>query len=369
MGSSWGCCFVAAAMLVLGSVAQASQGTVVDVVVHGVGLEGNLLGDSPDRAVSVYLPPGYDEEVDVRYPVLYLLHGHPVTHQMWVGGGYNSPRDLVTVVDGLVMRGAVQPMIIVMPDAMTTYGGSYYTNSAVNGAWEDFIADELVRYVDGHFRTLARPESRAIAGHSAGGFGALAVAMKHPERYSVVYAMSPANIDLLDVSRTGMLSGYAFLRTIDLLDRGVVPRSGWNGAHVRLAAAFSPDVDRPPAYVDLPYVSVDGQPRRLDEVWQRWVAHTPLAMLPRFGANLLLYRGVGLDAASNEGDPDTGPGVRAFSDALGEMGIDHRFEVYEGTHTSEVASRLESVVLPFVSERLDTAWRGRSGQVSGTPVR
>lgn len=344
---------VLVALVLLGSVAVASRGRVVDVVVHGVGLEGNLLGDSPDRTVSVYLPPDYDEDVDVRYAVLYLLHGYSVSNQMWVGGGYNSPRDLVTVVDGLVAEGAVHPMIIVMPDARTTYGGSYYTNSPVSGAWEDFMADELVKYVDGHFRTLARPESRAIAGHSMGGFGALGLAMRHPERYSVVYAMSPADIDLVDVSRTGSLSGYAFLRTIDLLARGALPRGGWSGAHLAMAAAFSPDVNQPPGYVELPYVKVDGQPHRVDEVWQQWIAHTPLGMIPCFGPNLLLYRGVALDVASGEENPDIGPGVRAFSEALKQMGIPHRLEVYEGTHTSEVASRLASVVLPFVSERLD----------------
>ena len=74
-------------------------------------------------------------------------------------------------------------------------GGSFYVNSPVTGNWEDFITQDVVGYVDSHFRTLAQAESRGITGHSMGGFGALNIAMHRPDVFSAVYSMSPGLFD------------------------------------------------------------------------------------------------------------------------------------------------------------------------------
>jgi len=70
-------------------------------------------------------------------------------------------------------------MIVVMPNGNNALGGSFYTNSATTGNWDDFIANELVAYIDKKYRTLPRPESRGLAGHSMGGYGTFAVGMRH----------------------------------------------------------------------------------------------------------------------------------------------------------------------------------------------
>ena len=74
-------------------------------------------------------------------------------------------------------------------------GGSFYVNSPVTGNWEDFVVQEVVGYVDNHYRTIARVESRGISGHSMGGFGSLNIAMLHPDVFGAVYSLSPGLFD------------------------------------------------------------------------------------------------------------------------------------------------------------------------------
>ena len=80
----------------------------------------------------------------------------------------------------------VQPMIVVLPNGANKYRGSFYANSITMGNWEDFIVRDVVGYVDGHYRTLASPAHRGIAGHSMGGYGALTLGFRHPDVFSVI---------------------------------------------------------------------------------------------------------------------------------------------------------------------------------------
>ncbi len=76
------------------------------------------------------------------------------------------------------------------PDAFTIYNGSMYSSSPTTGDWETFIAQDLVAWVDGHYRTIPDRMSRGLAGHSMGGYGTMRIGMKHPEVFSSLYAMS-----------------------------------------------------------------------------------------------------------------------------------------------------------------------------------
>ena len=332
--------------------ARASGGTVVRVVVHSPALEGNLLGDSADRPVSIYLPPGYRRHPAKRYPVLYLLHGYGATDAMWFGGGYTRNVHLPAIADRLILGGSIQPMIIVMPDADTRYGGSFYVDSSVGGNWGTFITHGLVRYVDAHYRTLARPGSRAIAGHSMGGYGALVLAMTHADTFRVVYAMSAPYLDLRHPRSIAALSAQDFLPTLKRLASGHVLPKDEGDVDLATAAAFSPDPGNPPSYVDLPYRLVSGKAVSVPRVWRRWQAHTPLAMLPKDAADLRAFRGVALDVGAHDSRPDFVSGARAFDAALTRAGVPHAFQVYDGNHTDRVAARLASVVLPFISRHL-----------------
>ena len=125
----------------------------------------NVIGNDPIRKMQVYTPLGYDHKRAKGYPVVYLLHGEPfsekafIDKQAWdefaASQSILSPeRDDPTEglrlwVDNLIETGKMEPMIIVMPNAMTyPYGFSMYSNSILNGNFEDYIVDDLVNFMD-----------------------------------------------------------------------------------------------------------------------------------------------------------------------------------------------------------------------------
>ena len=329
----------------IGSLA-AQEGQLVDIVVHSPALEGNLLGDSADRGVTVYLPPGYDNPGQ-RYPVLYLLHGYTATNQMWRGTQYISGLFIGRIADDLIAEGQMQPMILVMPDAENTYWGSWYANSSVTGNWEDFIVRDLVAYIDDAYRTLPQPASRGIAGHSMGGHGAMKLAIKHPEVYSVVYAMSAAAI-AMDVFITGAQDNIIKAQTWDAF--GSKDFDNWLvKINIASAAAFSPNPDSAPFMADFPYKETDGEVSVIETVWQQWLAHDPVTLLSTHDGNLQQFRGIRIDC----GRADFLIGEnRVFAQALSDAGIPHDFIEYQGNHTNRVRQRMGEHVLPYFSETL-----------------
>ncbi len=177
-------------LLVLSS--SVAAGELINATVHAEGLLTNRLRDKAEQSVQIYLPPSYQTSLTQKYPVLLLLHGFSGSPGEWTMHGHNVP----AMMDSLISRGSVQEMIVVFPNGRNRYLGSFYTNSSTGGAWEDFIAQDVVRYVDQHFRTLPQASSRGIAGHSMGGYGAILLGMKHPDIFSVVYAMSPCCVEM-----------------------------------------------------------------------------------------------------------------------------------------------------------------------------
>ena len=344
----------AAVLAAAGAFAQdvpAAKGQLDTVVVHGPSLEGNLLGAPADRQVSVYLPPGYDQATGTTFPVVYLLHG--------LGGGDYSwlprtmmERDTPALADTLIAAGTIQPMILVMPDASTRYGACFYANSPVCGNWDAFITTDLVGFVDAHYRTVTGPEGRAVAGMDAGGYGALMLAMAHPDVFGSAYAMSPLNAALVDPETSVLYSQEAFAMLAPDRALGLASTSYMGQAQLAMAAAASPNPDHEPYFVDLPYEPVNGRLERQNAVWDAWVAHTPLAMVSSHRPQLLRLRALGIDVGANEDIQDVVRGAQALHEALMEAGIPHSFEIYPGDHVNMVQQRMGSAVLPFLSAAL-----------------
>ena len=135
----------------------------------------------------VYLPSGYAQHPKRRYSVLYLLHGFPGRPLAFI-----ETVQMGIVEDALTARGRAQPLILVMPFGST---GTFTDEEWVNGAgagngWTSFVARDLVRYVDSHYRTIRSARGRAIGGLSEGGFGAVNIALHYPGEFSVVESWS-----------------------------------------------------------------------------------------------------------------------------------------------------------------------------------
>lgn len=293
--------------------ASAQKGRGEQVSVDSRALEGNLLGDSPDRAVSIVLPPGYTREPQKRYPVVYLLHGLTTNNTVWLGLGYVAGLDAPSIADRLMDSGRIQPMILVMPDASNAYGGSFYTDSSGSGSWEEFIVRELVSYVDAHYLTLARAGSRAKAGHAMEGCRALVLAMKHPESHAVVSSMSPYYAGFVDTEASQYLSPAAFDLTSGYLKLRDTNASLAEITELAMAAAFSPD---------------PGNPR---------TASTSFCTVA---------------SPSTWGRMKTREAARAYDAALTRAGVPRVFTRYQGDHANRVAERFTTIVLPFVSRNL-----------------
>jgi S-formylglutathione hydrolase FrmB len=272
------------------------------------------------------------------------------------------------MMDRLIAAGKIQKMIVVMPDASTRLGGAFYTNSAATGNWEDFVTGDLVAHVDSRYRTLRRRSSRGIAGHSMGGYGAIKLAMKHPETYGAVYGLSACCMEWngeMSAEDPAWDKTVGFRSLDDLaaarkliVDAGgdfknpEVPRAFLSLVFVALSAAWSPDPGRPPFYADL-LVEGSGGARKVSEMRRAlWSANMPVAMLGQYRSNLARLRAIAFDVGRQDEHADVRAGARDFDEGLTRNGIGHQFEEYEGTHLSGIRERLETRALPFLSGAL-----------------
>jgi len=211
------------------------------------------------------------------------------------------------------------------------------------GDFENYIAHDVVAYIDAHYRTIPDRASRGLVGHSMGGYGATRIGMKHADVFGSLYIMSPC-----------CLSPRFFATPNPEIEKALaavkVPEdssklSFFARAQLASAAAWAPDPKTPPLFLDLPMK--DGKPQ--PDVMAKFSANAPLAFIDQYIEPLRKYRAISLDVGDQDGlKVDTGK----LHDVLDTYGIKHGFEIYKGTHTSAVADRFQNHVLPFFSQNL-----------------
>lgn len=326
------------------SVAQTSlKGSVQRIKVHSRNLEGNLAGDSPDRDVSIYLPPSYKKDAKRRYPVIYFLHGFTDNDAKWYGfekHWINMP----LIADSIFSAAAAKEMIIVTPNGFNRFEGSMYSNSVTTGNWEDFIAYELVNYMDAHYRTIAKASSRGLAGHSMGGYGSMRIGQNHPEVFSSLYLLSPCCL--------APTSNIAYNQGIEKMIGSVKTFDDVKNADFftkiifACSAAWSPNAANPPLYIDLP--SKDSAKQAMVEA--KWSANKPLVTLHQHIPELKKIHAIAFDAGDK--DEEIAHSIKLLDSTLKQYRIDHTYEEYEGDHVNRIAERIETKMLPFFSEKL-----------------
>jgi enterochelin esterase-like enzyme len=305
------------------------------IKVHGRALEGNLEGDAADRDVMVFLPPSYARDRSRRYPVVYALHGYFIGAEQW-----SQEIHVPQTIEGAFAKGA-KDMIVVLPDSKTVHNGSMYSSSVTTGDFETFIARDLVGYIDAHYRTLPRRESRGLVGHSMGGYGAARIGMKHADIFGGLYIMSPCCLAPRAAAQLKPEDEAALATVKTPADSATLPFR--LRAQLASAAAWSPNPHNPPLYLDQPV----GANQEL--VLSKWAANAPLAFLDQYVAGLRQYRAIALDVGDQDGlRTDTGK----LHDMLDSYGIANSFEIYPGTHVSNVAFRFQDYVLPFFGRTL-----------------
>ncbi len=323
------------------------QGKLERIKVRGQSLEGNLAGDPSDRDVAVYLPPSYSADPDRRYPVIYLLHGFGPMYLAWTLPVIQSN---VPMVAERAFAAGSREMIVVIPNAFTAFQGSMYSNSVTTGDWESFIARDLVSHIDGHYRTIPERESRGLAGHSMGGYGTVRIGMKHPEVFSSMYSLSACCMPPTMNPQPPLMAEAAKVKS--LKEAGSAQFAV--AAMLASAAAWSPNPNRPPLYLDLPIENGKERP----EIIAKWAANAPLTMVHQYVPNLRKYRAIAFDIGDKD-IVDTGTEEVMLQPAkdldriLEDYKIDHTFEIYDGDHGNRIPERLETKVFPFFSENLE----------------
>lgn len=321
--------------------------TVEHIKIHGASLEGNLEGDAVDRDVIVFLPPSYNKDKNRHYPVVYALHGYSIGAEQWT-----HEIHVPQTIEGAFAQGSKE-MIFVLPDSKTIYNGSMYSSSVTTGDFEKFIWHDVVAYIDAHYRTIPSRQSRGLAGHSMGGYGASRIGMKHPEVFGALYIMSPCcmspmtgggqspNDQIKERALAGEKKAAAAKSPADLAAQS----PGFGAAQYATAAAWAPDPRNPPLYFDLP--TKDGVPQ--PEILAKFAANAPLAFVDQYIGNLKQYRAIAIDVGDQDGLRFDATKLHTILDGYG---VANSFEIYSGTHTSAVADRFQNHVLPFFSKNL-----------------
>jgi S-formylglutathione hydrolase FrmB len=330
-------------------------GRLDEHVVESEVLKGNVLGDPHERPLWVYLPPGYDDDPDRRYPSIYAIQGLTGQLDMW-RNRFPFRRNFPELVDQLFAAEGSPQALVVFVDAWTSLGGSQFIDSPGTGRYLTYICDELVPFVDERYNTLEGAGHRGISGKSSGGYGAMVDPMLRPDIFGGL--ATHAGDSLFE-----MCYLPDFRKSVRALRdeyEGSFERF-WEDFHSRpplskesdytllndwcMAACYSADED---GIVQIPYDPVTGELR--PEVWERWLAWDPVRMVPKHADALRSLRAIYIDCGKRD-QFFLDLGAEAFRRALETIGVtDVFFELFDGTH-SGIEYRYP-LALKYLAERL-----------------
>jgi enterochelin esterase family protein len=308
---------------------QHAQGSVINLKHQSDVLKSNPLGDPHIRDLFVYLPPGYDE-TDAAYPTVYCLTGFTGRGKMLLNDSAFTP-NLAERMDRLIAAGTVQPMILVMPNCFTYYGGSQYINSTATGRYEDYLVDEIVPFVDTNFRTINDRTSRAVMGKSSGGYGSLMMGIRHADVFGLVcstagdayfeycYAM-----DFAKAFRTIKGDPMKFMREFWATEKQSKDDHAALNT-IGMAACYSANRTG----FDMPFDLETGEIR--EEVWKRWLEHDPVRLAEKNAANLRSLKLLYIDAGTRD-EFNLDIGAKILSAKLTGLQIPHLHEEFDDGH-------------------------------------
>jgi enterochelin esterase-like enzyme len=298
-------------------------------------LKNNPLKDPHLRKLAIYLPPGYDEKAPKKYPVLFLLSGFSGSGFMMLNREAFSEA-IDEKLNRLMSSKQIKPMIVVMPDCFTYYGGSQYLDSVALGQYETHLIQELVPYLKNNFPVEEEPASWAVAGKSSGGYGAFMLALRHPDIFGISACHSG-----------DMGFEYCYLpdfpqAMIELEKSGGIPEfmKKFYGLKkkdgnsfltlniIAMAAAYSPNLDNPPHFIDLPFNLKTGELQ--SAIWQKWLTFDPVRIVDNHAAALQKIK-LFIDCGLKD-EFRLYAGSRMLAARLNQLKIPHTYEEFDDTH-------------------------------------
>jgi putative esterase len=300
-------------------------------------LRDNPLGDPHRRPLWVYLPPAYEEDAERRYPSIYVIQGLTGQLDMW-RNRFPFRRNFPELADELFASEGSPPAILVYVDCWTLLGGSQFLDSPATGRYHTYLCDEVVRWVDERYRTLAAAEHRGIAGKSSGGYGAMVTPMLRPDLFGGLathagdalfeHCYLPEFRETVRALRDEYEGSYERFWE----DFGSRPAMSKDSDHVLLdswcmAACYSADED---GTVHLPFDTATG--KLIPEVWERWLEQDPVRMVSTHADALRSLKAIYIDAGKRD-EWYLDLGAEAFRRELEAIGVtDVFFEVFDATH-------------------------------------
>jgi pimeloyl-ACP methyl ester carboxylesterase len=300
-------------------------------------LRDNPLHDPHRRPVSVYVPPGYDQDPDLRLPTVYQLQGFFGQIDMWRNRSPLRP-SFLEAMDEQFAAGDCPPCLVVFVDCWTSVGGSQFLDSPATGRYHTYLCDEVVPWVDRTYRTLRSAAHRGVAGKSSGGYGAMVTAMLRPDLFGgLATHAGDALFELCYLPDFGRTA-----RTLRDRYEGSYDRF-WNDFRSRpalsrpedhpllntyaMAACYSADPD---GTVRLPFDTATG--RLVPDVWERWLAWDPVRMATQKAEALRSLRAIYIDAGKRD-EWFLDLGAEAFRRELAALQVTHvSFELFDAGH-------------------------------------
>lgn len=345
------------------------ENTVITIQIKSKWLANNLLSDPATRNVNIYLPKGYNKS-NKRYPVIYLLHGQPATEnslfapepfmilkaiaQLQFDVDF-PPEGFVQWLNNLTETGGMKDVIIVMTDATNKFGFSHYSNSPAHGNYEKYITHDLVKYVDSQFKTIPTPKARAVVGHCMGGYGALRLAIKYPYIFRNVAGLTP-----VQYSPTSVLICAQLMKLEEqmwdfqgptLPYSHYAPYKFFTNAMYGACAAWLPNPDNPPYYLDLPFIyAADGTPIMNDELMDKWNSQNLMGLVQTYQNKMRKLNSIYFDVGMYDELGLTNNNVELHQ-LMESLEIPHEFEMFEGGHMSHVYDRLGNALIDL-SEKI-----------------
>lgn len=309
-------------------------------------LKGNSLKENAERKLSIYLPPGYNKSVS-RYPCLYFLHGFMGNHIP------DASVKLHQLFDDAIRNGIIQPFIAVFPNSATKFGGSFYTNSSSSGKWADYIAYDVVNYMDSHFRTIPKKESRGICGHSMGGYGTIKISMTHPGVFGAAYALSPG---IMDWAAELVPEHPSFRIISDAKSMDEVKNDAFAMGFLALGSIFSPLPNHPPFDCKIPVWYENGIMKTDSQVMRIWEEQFPNRMISRYRESFIELNALAIDWGTEDERLHIPYNCRDLVSKLREENIPVRAEAYKGGHSDKLGGkngRFYAHMLPFFAKHLE----------------
>ena len=297
-------------------------------------LKFNPLKDPYNREIIVYLPPNYSQSQSKGFPALFGLSGFGGNGRTFFNLDPLS-ENIEERMNRLISENKCGPMILVIPDCFTKFGGNQYINSTATGRYEDYIVNELIPFIQNHYNI----SSFGLWGKSSGGYGSLVLGMRYPGIFKAI-ACHSGDAAFEYCYLPDFPSAYTSFK-----EAGGIKNwfdQFWNKANKKqkkdfvalnilgMAAHYSPD-STSQLGVKLPFDIETGELN--DEIWKMWKKWDPVNMINYYQDNLKKLNCLYLDCGTKD-EFNLYIGARIINQKLEKMNIKHHYEEFDGGHSN-----------------------------------